>query len=183
MAKTKKNIRAKSKSAIGAAKQQVQNVKAQINKAARQEQLLHKTLTPKSITTKKEKSVQKHKKLLKRFTAARKERKEETARKNREKTKVIGDLKPLRDALPSLQDIYKLVKTKQNDPAERTMLTEPEAPLSVKQKIKKKRTEMVNQVQAFEKLIKDKNFKKNPREVISAHVRNKYHTIDEDDDQ
>ncbi|EDV50366.1 protein FAM207A [Drosophila erecta] len=179
MAKTKKNIRAKAKSVVGAAKQKTQDMQAKL----RQDRLLHKTLTPKKTTTKKEKSEAKHKKLLKRFAETRKERKEEQARKNREKTKVIGDLKPLRDALPSLQDIYKLVKSKQKDVSEQAALTEPEIPLSANEKIRKKRTDMVNSVKSFEKLIKDKNFKKNPREVIASHVRNKYQAMEEDDDE
>ncbi|XP_017110160.2 ribosome biogenesis protein SLX9 homolog [Drosophila bipectinata] len=178
MAKTKRNVRAKAKSVVGAAKQKAQELQAKL----RQENLLHKTLTPKSSTTKKEKSALKHKKLLKKFAETRKERKEETARKNREKTKVIGDLKPLKDALPSLQDIYNLVKTKQKDAAEKITLTEPEAPLSANEKIRKKRTEVVNRVKSFEKVIKDKKFKQNPREVIAAHVRNKYQAMEEDDE-
>ncbi|KAH8327579.1 hypothetical protein KR074_001911 [Drosophila pseudoananassae] len=178
MAKTKRNVRAKAKSVVGAAKQKAQELQAKL----RQENLLHKTLTPKSSTTKKEKSALKHKKLLKKFAETRKERKEEAARKNREKTKVIGDLKPLKDALPSLQDIYNLVKTKQKDAAEKKTLTEPEAPLSANEKIRKKRTEVVNRVKSFEKVIKDKKFKQNPREVIAAHVRNKYQAMEEDDE-
>ncbi|EDV39846.1 uncharacterized protein Dana_GF24266 [Drosophila ananassae] len=178
MAKTKRNVRAKAKSVVGAAKQKAQELQAKL----RQEKLLHKTLTPKSSTTKKEKSDLKHKKLLKKFAETRKERKEEAARKNREKTKVIGDLKPLKDALPSLQDIYNLVKTKQKDATEQKTLTEPEAALSANEKIRKKRTELVNRVQSLEKVIKDKNFKQNPREVIAAHVRNKYQAMEEDDE-
>lgn len=178
MAKTKRNVRAKAKSVVGAAKQKAQELQAKL----RQEKLLHKTLTPKSSTTKKEKSALKHKKLLKKFAETRKERKEEAARKNREKTKVIGDLKPLRDALPSLQDIYNLVKTKQKDAGEQKTLTEPEAALSAKEKIRKKRKELVNRVKSFEKVIKDKNFKQNPREVIAAHVRNKYQAMEDDDE-
>ncbi|KAH8379466.1 hypothetical protein KR009_005109 [Drosophila setifemur] len=179
MAKTKRNVRAKAKSVLGAAKQKAQDLQAKV----RQENLLHKTLTPKKTTTKKEKFALKHKKLLKKFAETRKERKEETARKNREKTKVIGDLKPLRDALPSLQDIYQLVKTKKKDTGEQAELTEPEAALSANQKIRKKRTELVNCVKSFEKVIKDKKFKENPREVIAAHVRNKYQAMEEDDDE
>ncbi|XP_033157984.1 uncharacterized protein LOC117139634 [Drosophila mauritiana] len=175
MAKTKKNVRAKAKSVVGAAKQKAQDMKAK----QREDRLLHKTLTPKKTTTKKEKSEAKHKKLLKRFAETRKERKEE--RKNNEKTKVFGDLKSLRDALPSLQDIYKLVKTKQKDVSEQAALAEPEVRLSANEKIRKKRTEMVNTVKSFEKLIKDKNFKKNPREFIAALVRNKYQGMEEDD--
>ncbi|XP_037718012.1 protein FAM207A [Drosophila subpulchrella] len=179
MAKTKRNVRAKAKSVVGAAKQKAQDIQTKL----RQDRLLHKTLTPKKTTTKKEKSEAKHKKLLKRFAETRKERKEEQARKNREKTKVIGDLKPLRDALPSLQDIYSMVKTRSKDAAEQAVLTEPEAPLSANEKIRKKRTDMVNRVKSFEKLIKDKNFKKNPREVVASHLRNKYQAMEEDDDE
>ncbi|EDW70092.1 ribosome biogenesis protein SLX9 homolog [Drosophila virilis] len=180
MAKTKRNIRAKAKSAVGVAKQKTQEVQAKLNKAVRQDKLLHKTLTPKKTTTKKEKSAQKHTKLLKRFVEIKKEFKEEQARKNREKTKVIGDLKPLRDALPSLGDIYKLVKSQKRETNEQTALTEPE-PLSAKKKIQKKRNENVRKVQSFEKLIKDKKFRRNPREVIANHLRNKYQAMEEED--
>lgn len=176
----KRNIRAKAKSAVGAAKQKTQEVQAQLKKSARQEQLLHKTLTPKKTQTKKEKSAQKHTKLLKRFVETKKEFKEDNARKEREKTKVIGDLNPLRDALPSLGDIYKLVKTRSKTEGEEAALAAPEK-LSAKQKIKKKRAEIVNKVKSFEKLIKDKNFKKNPREVVESLVRNKYQAMEEDE--
>lgn len=176
----KRNIRAKAKSAVGAVKQKTQEVQAHIKKAARQEKMLHKTLTPKQTTTKKEKSALKHSKLLKRFVEIKKGIKVENARKNREKTKVIGDLQPLRDALPSLGDIYKLVKNRKKETTEGSALAEPET-LSAKKKIKKKRNEYVKKVQSFEKVIKDKNFKKNPREVIANHLRNKYQAMDEDD--
>ncbi|KAL7733808.1 hypothetical protein ACLKA6_011531 [Drosophila palustris] len=175
----KRNIRAKAKSAVGAIKHKAQEVQAKLKKAARQEEMLHKTLTPKKTTTKKEKSALKHTKLLKRFVEIKKEIKEENARKNRQKTKVIGDLQPLRDALPSLGDIYKLVKSRKKETAE-SAVAEPET-LSAKKKIKKKRTEYVSKVQSLEKVIKDKNFKKNPREVIANHLRNKYQAMDEDD--
>ncbi|XP_034480307.1 protein FAM207A [Drosophila innubila] len=176
----KRNIRAKAKSAVGAVKQKTQEVQAKLKKAARQEEMLHKTLTPKKTTTKKEKSAQKHTKLLKRFVEIKKEIKEENARKNRQKTKVIGDLQPLRDALPSLGDIYNLVKSRKKESAEESATIVQET-LSAKKKIKKKRTEYVNKVKSFEKVIKDKNFKKNPREVIGNHLRNKYQAMDEDD--
>ncbi|EDV97668.1 protein FAM207A [Drosophila grimshawi] len=177
----KRNIRAKAKSAVGVAKQKTQEVQAKLNKAARQDKLLHKTLTPKKTTTKKEKSAQKHKKLIKRFVEMKKELKEEHARKNREKTKVIGDLKPLRDDLPSLGDIYKLVKSQKREKIGESTLPAESEPLSAKEKIKKKRIECVNKVQSFERLIKDKKFKRNPREVIANHIRNRYQAMEEDD--
>ncbi|EDX09010.1 GD13725 [Drosophila simulans] len=173
MAKTKKNVRAKAKSVVGAAKQKAQDMKAK----QREDRLLHKTLTPKKTTTKKRNPRRNTRSCS--SGSPKRERKEE--RKNNEKTKTFGDLKSLRDALPSLQDIYKLVKTKQKDVSEQAALTEPEVRLSANEKIRKKRTEMVNTVTSFEKLIKDKNFKKNPREFIAALVRNKYQAMEEDD--
>ncbi|KAH8302393.1 hypothetical protein KR044_005909, partial [Drosophila immigrans] len=178
----KRNIRAKAKSAIGAVKQKTQEVQAKLKKAERQEKMLHKTLSPKQTTTKKEKSAQRHTKLLKRFVATRKEVKEENARKNREKAKVVGDLKPLRDALPALGDIYDLVRSSKKTAEEKVALATPEK-LSAKKKIKTKRDEYVKKVQSFEKLIKDKNFKKNPREMIANHLRNKYQAMEDDDDE
>ncbi|XP_034104610.1 ribosome biogenesis protein SLX9 homolog [Drosophila nasuta] len=178
----KRNIRAKAKSAIGAVKQKANEAQAKLKKAERQENMLHKTLSPKQTATKKEKSAQKHTKLLKRFVTIKKEVKEENARKNREKAKVVGDLKPLRDALPALGDIYDLVRSSRKPAEDKSALAEPEK-LSAKKKIKTKREEYVKKVQSFEKLIKDKNFKKNPREAISNHLRNKYQAMEEDDDE
>lgn len=178
----KRNIRAKAKSAVGAAKQKTQEVQAQLKKSARQEQLLHKTLSPKNTTTKKEKSAQKHTKLLKRFVETKKEAKQDNARKQREKTKVIGDLNPLRDALPSLGDIYKLVKTRSQTEGEEAALAPPEK-LSANKKIKKKRAEILNKVKNFEKLIHSKKFKENPREVIRKIVRSKYQPMEEDNEK
>ncbi|EDW05464.1 protein FAM207A [Drosophila mojavensis] len=179
MAKTKRNIRAKAKSAVGAAKQKVQQIQAKLNKENRQDKLLHKTLSPKKTISKKEKSAEKHSKLLKRFGEIQKELKEEQARKVREKTKVVGDLKPLRDALPSLGEMYKLVKAQKKE--KKDGIVEEAETLSAKKKIKKKRNEYVNKVRSFEKLIKDKNFKKNPREIVANHVRNRYQVMEDED--
>lgn len=178
----KRNIRAKAKSAVGAAKQKTQEVQAQLKKSARQEQLLHKTLSPKNTKTKKEKSAQKHTQLLKRFKEIKKKTKEDNARKQRENTKVIGDLNPLRDALPSLGNIYKLVKTRSETENEEPAPDVPEK-LSANKKIKKKRAEIIEKVNNFEKLIKSKNFKQNPREVIRKFMRNKYQPMDEDNEK
>ncbi|KAH8288024.1 hypothetical protein KR018_000996 [Drosophila ironensis] len=172
MAKTKKNVRAKAKSVVGAIKQKAQE-------AQRQQNLLHKTLTPKKTATKKEKSALKHKKLLKKFAESRKERKEDKAQ---DKTHLLGNLNPLRDALPSLQDIYKLAKDKQKEAGEQATLIKPETPVSSKEKIRKKRKELVNVVKFMEKVVKDKRFKENPREVIANHLAKKYEKIQDEEE-
>ncbi|XP_017957170.1 protein FAM207A [Drosophila navojoa] len=175
----KRNIRAKAKSAVGAAKQKVQQMQARLNRENRQDKLLHKILSPKKTITKKEKSAEKHSKLIKRFGEIQKKLKEEQARKVREKTKVVGDLKPLRDALPSLGEMYNLVKAQKKKKEE--IAVEEAETLSAKKKIKKKRNEYVNKVRSLEKLIKDKNFKKNPREIVANHVRNRYRAMEDED--
>lgn len=143
--------------------------------------LLTKTITPKKTTSKKEKFRQKHTKLMNKFTLIKKQQKEERARKNREKTAVIGDLKPLKDALPSLDDILKLSKEKDHiktgvkefdDAAEKKNL-------NTKQKLKKKKEKFMKQVNTFHTILQDPEFKKNPREAIRYHIQYTHGLIDE----
>lgn len=144
--------------------------------------LLNKTITPKKITSKKEKHRQKHKNLMNKFTLVRKQQKEEKARKNREKTAVIGDLKPLKDALPSLDDILKLSKEKdqlKTGVKEFDANADEEKHLRTKQKIKKKREKFLKQVKSFQSILKDPEFKKNPREAIRYHIQYTHGLIEE----
>ncbi|XP_065360157.1 ribosome biogenesis protein SLX9 homolog [Calliphora vicina] len=143
--------------------------------------LLNKTITPKKTTSKKEKHREKRKNLMNKFTLIRKQQKEEKARKNREKTAVIGDLKPLKDALPSLDDIFKLSKEKDQL---KTGLKEFEASgeekhLSAKQKIKKKKEKFMKQVKSYQSILKDPEFKKNPREAIRFHIQYTHGLVEE----
>ncbi|XP_037810553.1 protein FAM207A [Lucilia sericata] len=144
--------------------------------------ILNKTITPKKTTSKKEKHRQKHKNLMNKFTLIRKQQKEERARQNRQKTAVIGDLKPLKDALPSLDDIFKLSKekdqlktgVKEYDPTE-----EDNKHLSAKQKIKKKKEKFIKQVKSYQAILKDPEFKKNPREAIRYHIQYTHGLVEE----
>ncbi|XP_055844363.1 ribosome biogenesis protein SLX9 homolog [Episyrphus balteatus] len=127
-------------------------------------------LTPKKHKNKKEKFRLKHKNLLTKFAQQKKQKKEEIAKKNREKTAVVGDMKKLKDALPSLDELFKLSREniKTGVPIE-----EPQVPkkLNTKDKIKKKNKQLVNRVSSLQALLKDPDFKKNPREAIAYHIK------------
>lgn len=143
--------------------------------------LLNKTITPKKLTSKKEKHRQKHTNLMNKFTLIKKQQKEERARKNREKTAVIGDLKPLKDALPSLDDIFKLSKEKDQLKTGVKEFDEnaEEKRLNPKEKIKKKKQEFMKKVKTFQSILKDPEFKKNPREAIRYHIQYTHGLVDE----
>ncbi|XP_054085942.1 ribosome biogenesis protein SLX9 homolog [Zeugodacus cucurbitae] len=194
MGKVNKNIRMKAKAAVSKAAAATNNIKTKIQTVGKKEDtivtedklLLPKTPTKKKAITKREKVRQKHKGLMNKFALIKKQRKEEAARKNREKTAVIGDLKPLKDALPSLDELFKLSK----QPDSKTGIkhidepTSKETPiddkkLSVKQKLKKKKEKLVRQVNSYQALLKDPDFKKNPRDAISYHIKYTRGLIDE----
>lgn len=125
---------------------------------------------PEKRQTKKEKQDEKHKNLLQKFQDQKKKDKEEKKRKNREKTAVIGDMRPMKDALPSLDDLFSMdrsqIKTgiKEVDLMSKKKLTKVE-------KIKKRKNEVISRVNCIQSWLKDTDFKKNPREAIAAHIR------------
>lgn len=133
--------------------------------------------TPKKHNKKKEKYLLKHKNLLTKFALQKKQKKEEIARKNREKAAVVGDMKKLKDALPSLDELFKMSKDKLKTGLD-TKETETKKKLNVRDKIKKKNKEYVNRVSSLENLLKDPKFKKNPREIIANHIKYKNELIE-----
>ncbi|CAD7004347.1 unnamed protein product [Ceratitis capitata] len=191
MGKVNKNIRMKAKAAVGKAVAATNNIKSKTwtdSALARDDKLLlPKTPVKKKAITKREKVRQKHKQLMNKFSLMKKQRKEETARKNREKTAVIGDLKPLKDALPSLDELFKLSKkpdTKTgikeiDEPTQNNENLKDEKKLNVKQKLKKKKEKFIRQVNSYQALLKDPDFKKNPRDAISYHIKYTRGLLDE----
>ncbi|KAM7356862.1 uncharacterized protein ACRADG_002451 [Cochliomyia hominivorax] len=162
-------------------KQAAKGTKTDVNSIHKDKILLHKSITPKKITTKREKYRQKRKNLLNKFSLIKKQQKVERARRNREKTAVIGDLKPLKDALPSLEDILKLSKDKdqlKTGVKEFDEISE-EKSLNLKQKIKKKKEKFIKQVKSFQAILKDPEFKKNPREAIRYHIQYTHGLVDQ----
>ncbi|XP_061398426.1 ribosome biogenesis protein SLX9 homolog [Musca vetustissima] len=128
----------------------------------------------KNTISKKEKFSQKRHKLLNKFALLKQQQKEDAERRRREKTAIVGDLKVLKDALPSLEEIMKLSKEKSHlktgIQAVDATSKDPKQ-LSTKKKIKTKKEKFARQVKAFEKLLKDPDFKRNPREAIRYHIK------------
>lgn len=130
-------------------------------------------LTPKKPKNKKEKLRLKHKNLLTKFAQQKKQKKLEIAQKNREKTPVVGDMRKLKDALPSLDELFKLSKEKNATGLPANTEAESNKKLNVREKIKKKNKQLVNRVTSLQALLKDPDFKKNPREAIAYHIKYK----------
>lgn len=132
-----------------------------------------KNVIKKTSISKKEKYNQKRQKLLNKFALLKQQQKEDADRRKREKTVVVGDLKVLKDALPSLDEIMQLSKEKTHLKTGIREVDQSANPkhLSAKKKIKTKKEKFARQVKAFEKLLKDPDFKQNPREAIRYHIK------------
>lgn len=137
--------------------------------------LFSKISGPKKIINKKEKLKIKKKDLLKKIHEIKKLEKEEIARKKREKTVITGDLNPLKDALPSLDELLKLkpieIKTGFEKNQNSNQNNDDTKKLSKTKKIKKRKKEFMNRYNCFQTLLKDPDYKSNPRETIAFHIR------------
>ncbi|KAL5292368.1 hypothetical protein ACFFRR_011272 [Megaselia abdita] len=120
--------------------------------------------------TKKEKQQEKHKNLLKKFQDQKKKDKDEKKRKNREKTAVIGDMKPMKDALPSLDDLFSMDRSQMKTGIKEVDLMTKKK-LTKVEKIKKRKNEVISRVDCIQSWLKDSDYKKNPREAIAAHIK------------
>lgn len=121
-------------------------------------------------TTKKEKREEKHKNLLKKFQDQKKKDKEERMKKIREKTAVVGDMKPMKDSLPSLDELLSLDRNHMKTGIKEVDLMSAKK-LSKVEKSKKKKNEMIGRLNCFQSWLQDSEYKKNPREAIAAHIK------------
>lgn len=164
-----KQIIEKKKAPVAPTKQILKEATKEIKETGKLK-LKKKDQPPEKHQTKKEKQAEKHKNLLKKFQDQKKKDKEDKKRKNREKTAVIGDMRPMKDALPSLDDLFSMdrsqIKTgiKEVDLMTKKKLTKVE-------KIKKRKNEVLSRVECIQGWLKDADFKKNPREAIAAHIK------------
>lgn len=113
---------------------------------------------------KKDKLKLRRERFMKKIDVLGRIKKEQKAEKKRRKTPIIGDVNPLRDALPSLES---LLKNRTN------VKYTPEEPKKSRgiAKAKKRKKELVQGVKTFKALINNDTFKKNPLETITRHVQ------------
>lgn len=129
--------------------------------------------------SKKNKIKEKRKSLISKIDLLQEAKKEVLAQKKRQRTAIIGDLMPLKDALPSLDSLFLLKQSLDIKTGVPEYDDEMDVPVVVKSKSKLKKEQMRNvakehnkRLDYYQRLIADDTFKKNPREVIAAHIRN-----------
>ncbi|XP_018567734.1 protein FAM207A [Anoplophora glabripennis] len=133
----------------------VQSIKS--NKSSKSE-------SGKQILPKKEKIKLRRELLLKKIDTVNQMKKELKIRERRKNTAVIGDTNPLHDALPSLES---LLKNKSSINYNNTKTIKKRGIEKATQRKKK----LVEGVKIFKQTLKNKDFKKNPLEAISIHVK------------
>lgn len=113
---------------------------------------------------KKDKLKLRREQFMKKIDVLGRMKKEQKAEKKRRKTPIIGDVNPLRDALPSLES---LLKNRTN------VKYTPEEPKKTRgiAKAKKRKKELVQGVKTFKAVMNNDTFKKNPLESITRHIQ------------
>ncbi|XP_053688288.1 ribosome biogenesis protein SLX9 homolog [Sabethes cyaneus] len=97
--------------------------------------------------------------------------KEDKEKRKREKTVVTGDLRPLLDALPSLDSLIKLKSAN----VVKTGVPEYDQNISKKKRparLHKKRANIVKQFNKMNQVLNSKQFKRNPKKMIAEYIRN-----------
>lgn len=129
----------------------------------------------KKIISKKEKQKLKKQNLEKRVELTKAAFKEDKAKKKRQKTAIIGDLKPLIDSLPSLDELLTL-----RDKSSKTGIKSidrriPKAPRTKSERRKQlnheKTENMLDRFDHLQKVWRNPEFQKNPRKLIAEEIR------------
>lgn len=129
----------------------------------------------KKILSKKEKQKQKSNKVKQGIEKTIAAFKEDKAKKKREKRPIIGDLKPLLDSLPSLDELISIRETSNKTGIAAIDRNIPKEPKNKKEKkalqIHTKTEAMLDRFDAVQKVWKNPDFQKNPRKLIAEQIR------------
>uniref|UniRef100_A0A1Q3F8T8 Uncharacterized protein n=1 Tax=Culex tarsalis TaxID=7177 RepID=A0A1Q3F8T8_CULTA len=124
---------------------------------------------------KKDKKKFRKEEILKKIELTQSAFKSDKEKKKREKTAVTGDMRPLLDALPSLDSLFQL-KSAENLKTGVPKYDKKAKPKTKQQlkveRLKKKRGEFLNRCQKVNQLLKSKKFRKNPKKMIAEHIKN-----------
>lgn len=129
------------------------------------------------IISKKDKKKIKKQKVLDGILLTKKKFAEEKARIKREKTAIVGDLRPLLDSLPSLDELL-TVRDKSNrtgiESIDQKIKRKPKNKFEKKNMLNSEKTEKyLDRFDHLQKIWKDPAFQKNPRELIAEKIRQK----------
>lgn len=133
------------------------------------------TVSIRKIISKKEKQKIKSQKVLKKIELTQNAFKEDKARMKRQKTAVVGDLKPLLDSLPALDELLTLRDTSQKtgiSSIDRRIHRAPKNKQERRQfQLNEKTEKMLDRFDHVQKLWRDPEFQQNPRKMIAEKLR------------
>lgn len=127
------------------------------------------------IISKKEKQKMKQQKIHQQIQTTKEAFKEDKARKKRQKTAVVGDLKPLLDSLPSLEELVTL-----RDKSNKTGISSidrrlPKQPRNKKERrqlqLNEKTEKMLDRFDHVQKIWRNPEYQKNPRKLIAEQIK------------
>lgn len=127
----------------------------------------------KKTISKKDKQQKKQTKIREKLEQTKAAFQEEKNKKKRAKTAVVGDLKPLLDSLPSLDELVTLKSSRTGIASiDRRLPKEPKTRKARKQKsIHEKTEKMLDRFDHVQKIWRDPEFKKDPRKLIAEKIR------------
>uniref|UniRef100_A0A182R968 Uncharacterized protein n=1 Tax=Anopheles funestus TaxID=62324 RepID=A0A182R968_ANOFN len=128
-----------------------------------------------SRLSKKEKKQFRKDEMLKKVELTKQAFKQDKERKKREQTAITGDLKPLLDALPSLESLFELksaatIKTgvpKYDKKAEPRTKKQRQA-----QRRNKNKREFMKRCRTIKRVLNDQTFKKDPKKMVAEYIKN-----------
>ena len=128
---------------------------------------------------KKEKLKLKKEDILVKIDLTQRAFKADKERKKREKTVITGDMKPMLDSLPSLEELFQLktsVKDIKTGVPKYDKKIRPKTKRQLKvDRVKKKSKEFLERYQKVKNVMNDQKYKKNPRALIAEHLRKTRH--------
>lgn len=130
--------------------------------------------TFKKTISKKDKQHKKKLKLKEKLELTKAAFKEDKNKKKRQKTAIVGDLKPLLDSLPSLDELLTLRESSKRTgiAAIDQQAKEPKTKTGRKNKLNHQKTEkMLDRFDHVQRVWKNPEFQKNPRRLIAEQIR------------
>ncbi|XP_014673807.1 PREDICTED: protein FAM207A-like [Priapulus caudatus] len=116
---------------------------------------------------KKDKRKERHDAWLQKVGAITQAKEKQKTARRRANLPIVGDLKPLEDALPTLDLLLK--------ESGRGKMERNEEPIKVKwtRSVKQKQKQMMEDMKTFQQVLNHPEYQKNPLGVISLHLKNK----------
>lgn len=133
------------------------------------------TMSIKKTISKKEKQKIKSQKLKAQLERTKEAFRQEKARQKREKRPIVGDLKPLLDSLPSLDELISIRDSQRTGVAaclDRNLAKQPRNRRKRKELLNHQKTEqMLDRFDHVNRVWRDPQFKTNPRALIAERIR------------